>query len=299
MGKCTVGKILLERSDEWKLCRETRGERVRKWSSFGDTRDTVQARKVAAKALLSLSFLEFPFSSPLQNSLSSPLTFNLLSLPRSSSLEPIAFSSFEVGRVAAPSATRKGGCGEKCLWAGRSTPGGSTGQEKEVRRDLVGWGESARGPPFLDIKRVTRVTAGRNRKWATWRLPLSLFSSKVDLRKYRREKEREKEGGERTGFNDKDGRPCWFLYCNMAAVGSPLKSIAISIGCWLLALWIIQCRSDTPIGPIPFSPWWVCEREREEIGWGESERREGKLGFVDRLWTSFFGPALSNQVYDR
>lgn len=39
-------------------------------------------------------------------------------------------------------------------------------------------------------------------------LSLSLFSSKVDLRKYRREKEREKEGGERTGFNDKDGRPC-------------------------------------------------------------------------------------------
>lgn len=100
MEKCTVGKILLERSDEWKLCRETRGERVRKWSSFGDTRDTVQARKVAAKALLSLSFLEFPFSSPLQNSLSSPLTFNLLSLPRSSSLEPIAFSSFVRSRLA-------------------------------------------------------------------------------------------------------------------------------------------------------------------------------------------------------
>lgn len=34
---------------------------------------------------------------------------------------------------------------------------------------------------------------------------LSLFSSKVDLRKYRREKEREKEGGERTGFNDIQG----------------------------------------------------------------------------------------------
>lgn len=78
---------------------KTRAEQVRKWSSFGDTRDTVQARKVAAKALLSLSFLPFSNShSPLPCKTPSPrLTSNLLSLPRSSSLEPVAFTSFVRG----------------------------------------------------------------------------------------------------------------------------------------------------------------------------------------------------------
>lgn len=77
---------------------------------------------------------------------------------------------------------------EKCLWAGRSTPGGSTGQEKEVRRELVGWEESARGPPFFDIKRVTRVTV--RGEIESERRDGALTDPKVDRKKGRREETR-------------------------------------------------------------------------------------------------------------
>lgn len=205
MEKCTVGKILLERSDEWKLCRETRGERVRKWSSFGDTRDTVQARKVAAKALLSLSFLEFPFSSPLQNSLSSPLTFNLLSLPRSSSLEPIAFSSFVRGWPCCCSlGDEKGGLRREMSLGGAVHPWRQHGPRKGGKKGS---------------RRVRRVRAGTtlprhqegnegNCEIESERRDgsLSLFSLPRWTEGSTGEREREGERGEeRTGFNDIQG----------------------------------------------------------------------------------------------
>lgn len=186
---------------------KTRAEQVRKWSSFGDTRDTVQARKVAAKALLSLSFLPFSNShSPLPCKTPSPrLTSNLLSLPRSSSLEPVAFTSFVRGWPCCCSlGDEKGGLRREMSLGGAVHPwrqhgprkGGKKGSRR-VRRVRAGTTlprhqEGNEGNCGAKSK-VSDVTA----------LSLSLSSSKVDRRKYRRERERERE---RDSTISKEGR---------------------------------------------------------------------------------------------
>lgn len=166
------------------------------------------------------------------------------------------------------------------LWAGLLGPtlkaalAKKRGDQEEGRstKDRRVWAAGGRVHPSIGIKRVTSPWGEIESERAT-RRNATRCASKVDSR-------REGNAGGGTPVHRDGSQPCWFLYCNMAAVGSSLKSIALRAdGIGILAYELFSPGRDAPgykAHRVP-RPWRIHTRRR-------SERKPFRPRSIDESW---------------